>query len=163
MRSCRFRRRATPRSRWIARSGDRSVAARVRVFAVNRGGESFDRAEEELPVLFGRAAEVFDVVFELVGHQVEGVAQLAQLGAAANLDALREVAARDAVRALGQRGDGPRQLTCEDVADEQSEGRREQTDVERLPSHVADRLQGGVLVLNGDDAEQRLAVEPPVA
>ena len=101
------------------------MAARVRVFAVNRGGETFDCAEKELTVFFGGALEISDEAFDLVGHQIERLAKLAEFCAAAHIDALREVSGRDALRTNCQFLHGLRQLLGEDETNQQREDRGE--------------------------------------
>ena len=96
------------------------MAAGVRIFFVNRAGQHLDGSHEQRAVLLGSALQVGDEALQVLGHVVEGLSQFAELGAAGELHALREVAACDRPAGIGQDvkrpGDAALQLVGERVA-----------------------------------------------
>src|ERR1700733_1118106 len=78
------------------------MAASVGILFVDRSGKHLDRAHEELAVLTGGALEIEHEVLKLVRHSIERRRQLADLRAAFQIHALREVSASDSAARLGQ-------------------------------------------------------------
>ena len=78
------------------------MAARIRVLFVDRACEHLDRSHEQRSVLFGGALQILHELLQLLRHDVEGVGQFANFGAAAQLDALRKVAARNGSARFGK-------------------------------------------------------------
>src|SRR5215510_14246851 len=114
------------------------MTARVRVFSVNRGRESFDRADKQLAVLFSGPLQVADKTLDLVGHQVEGVSQITEFGTAGDFNAFREVAGGDAMSTASQLTNGMRQFVGEEESDQNRQQRSDQAYPEHLPAHVCD-------------------------
>src|SRR5688572_4636486 len=77
------------------------VTTRVRIFAVDSCCECLNRADEELAVLFGRTLQVANEAFNLIGHQVERVAEISDFGATGHRNARRKVAGSNAMGAAG--------------------------------------------------------------
>ena len=75
------------------------------------------RADEQLAILLRRLLQVADKALDLVGHYVEGIAEIAELGAARDFDALGEVARGNAMRAAGKFLDRKSQLLGEEDTD----------------------------------------------
>src|SRR6185369_3250338 len=71
------------------------VSASVRVLFVNRARQHLNGTHEQVAIFRGRPFEVEHEMLELVRHGVEGRGQFSDLGAAPELDSLREVAASD--------------------------------------------------------------------
>src|SRR5689334_9366127 len=114
------------------------MATCVRIFAVDGGGEGFDSADKELAILLRRLLQVADEPLDLVGHDVEGVAEIAELRAARDFDTLRKVARRDAVRTAGKRLNRIRQLLREEDTDQERQQSCDKTDPKHLPAHFGD-------------------------
>ncbi len=53
------------------------MTARVFVFAVNRGGECFDRADKKFMIFPRGLGEIGDMSFQIIAHQVERFAEIA--------------------------------------------------------------------------------------
>ena len=87
------------------------VLDRMREIVDEAGG---DAAEHRLPLL---ALDVLLQLDEAVGHRVEGVAELAELVAGADVDARVELAGGDALRAALQREDRRDERPPEEIAD----------------------------------------------
>src|ERR1700676_391359 len=71
------------------------VTASVWIFFVDRAGEHLNRSHEQVAILVSGAFEVEHEMLELFGHDVEGFSQLADFGAALDVDSLRKVPTRD--------------------------------------------------------------------
>ncbi len=82
------------------------VTARVGILFVDRASEHLNRVQEQVAVFFGGVPKVLHKVFELLGHGVEGLRQLADFSMAVQVDALREVATGN--RTAGLREDPER-------------------------------------------------------
>src|SRR4051794_24380009 len=90
----------------------------VRVFAVDRRGEGFDSADKELAVFLRRLLQVADEPLDLIGHYVEGIAEITELCAAGYFDALGKVARGNAMRTAGKLLNGISQLLGEEDTDQ---------------------------------------------
>src|SRR5437016_4283427 len=134
----RFRQAQPLRSRHRETRNSLGVAARIRIFAVNRCGERFDRAEKKFVVLVSRALQVSDELFDLIGHLIERLAQFPQLSSAWHLHPPRKISRRDSARACRQLAHRPGQLLSKIEADQQSQSCRQQAYEQGLIAHVAD-------------------------
>src|SRR5688572_17376760 len=129
------------------------MASCVRVFSVDRGGESFDCTDKQLTVLFCGSLQVANEALDLIGHYVEGVTEIAEFCAPGDLDALREIAGCDAMSTAGQFSHRMSQLVSEENPDQNRKQRRDQAYPKRLPAHVGNRSQRCRFVLNRDHAK----------
>ena len=92
------------------------MAAGVRIFFVDGGGEHADGAKKQLAILGGGLLQGLHVLFDLTGHVVERFGQLADLRGSADVDALVEFGAADRGGGLDQPADWPGNSHGEHVA-----------------------------------------------
>src|ERR1051326_8755496 len=107
----------------------------VRVFAVDSCGECFDRADKELAVFLSRLLQVADEALDLVRHEVERAAEIAQFSSASYFDSLGKVARSNAMRTAGEFLDRMSQFFREEDTDQERQQSGDETDPECLPAH----------------------------
>src|SRR5262249_42308508 len=78
------------------------VTASVRILFVDRSGEHLDRVQEERFVLLGGALQIMHEALEVVRHGIECLRQLADFGAALEVNTFGEIATRDGSARFGQ-------------------------------------------------------------
>ena len=127
------------------------MAASVFVLAVDRGRESFHRADEQFAILLGRFGEFGDLLFDLVAHHVERFAERSDLRHVAGLDTRRKIAGSD----LFGRGQGATAAGHESARQIPITGQRMRTQAHqpRLRPHFTDRCEGLAFVLHRDNAK----------
>jgi len=92
------------------------MPAGVGILGVDRGGQSPDRAQEQLAVLLGRLLQALDVVLDFFGHEVEVLSEDAQFVVGSDVHPLAEVAVGDGESLLRQDLDGNADLLREQKA-----------------------------------------------
>src|ERR1043165_2652173 len=93
------------------------VTTRVWVLSVNRCGKTLNGAKEQVAVFLRGSLQVDDEMLDLVRHQVEGVAEVAELCAARYFDSFRKVARRNTVCTAGEFAYRMREFVCEEHSD----------------------------------------------
>ena len=78
------------------------MAASVGILFVDGASQHLNGAHKQRQVLLGGALQVLYELFEFLGHDVESFRQFADLGAAFQVDSLREISARDRTARLGE-------------------------------------------------------------
>src|SRR6185503_18264780 len=126
------------------------VSAGVWILAVDSCCQTLHGAQKQFPVFVSRTLKIADVTLNLIGHEIEGVAEVTQLRATANVNSLREIARGNAVSAAGQFLDWLRQLLGKEEPNQKSQQACDKADQYRLPPHVADGRERCRFILNSD-------------
>src|SRR5687768_1114611 len=99
------------------------MTARVWIFSVDRRREAFDGANKQLSVFLRGSLQIADEGLDLIGHHVEGVAEIAEFGATGDLDPFRKVAESNAMSTACEVAHGMRQLVGKKHSDQNREQR----------------------------------------
>src|SRR5690348_16994298 len=82
------------------------MAARVRILFVDRAREHLDGPHNEGTVFLGGALEVGDELLQFLRHDVEGLSQFADFGAAGEFNATGEIGASNSTAGFGENLEG---------------------------------------------------------
>src|ERR1700741_680425 len=110
----------------------------VGILAVDRGGETLNGAKKQFAILLCRFLQVDDESFDLIGHQVERIAKVAEFCAARDCDSFRKITRSNAMCTTGEFAYRMCELVCEEQPDQCGQQSRDQADPECLPAHVRD-------------------------
>ena len=112
------------------------VAASVRILFVDRAGQHLDGAHEQITIFRGGAFEVEHEMLELLGHDVEGVGEFTDFGAALHVDTLREVSAGDGSAEMGEHLQRVRNPAGGENADADTEGNGHDRQIAGVALHL---------------------------